>query len=84
MAAPVAPPAFAQAMAKAFRDAQAKRHDADYDLNTRLSEQDAKLLIARVRRAIEAWRGAKTLADTDFKHALCMLMLLKGVIRREG
>lgn len=52
-------PPFAREIAAAFSDAKAKRHDADYDLNKSLSELDARILIARVRRAIAAWRGAK-------------------------
>jgi hypothetical protein len=39
----VAPPLFARNLANAFIDAQAKRHDADYDLNKTLSELDARL-----------------------------------------
>ena len=79
----VASPAYAQNVAKAFSDAQAKRHDADYDLNKVLSERDAALLAARVTRAIADWRAAGTSADRDFKHALCMLMLLKGKLREQ-
>ena len=45
-------PAFARDLASAFADAQAKRHDADYDLNKDISEADARLLIARLRRVI--------------------------------
>jgi hypothetical protein len=37
-AGPVAPPGFARNLAIAFSDAQAKRHDADYDLNKLISE----------------------------------------------
>ena len=81
MPGPMASPAFAQNVAKAFSDAQAKRHDADYDLNKVLSEQDAKLLRRRIERAVGGWLAAKTAADRDFKHALCMLMLLKGKLR---
>ena len=81
---PVEPPPFAQTMAKAFLDAQAKRHDADYDLNASLSEQDARLLRMRVDRAITAWLEASGPADRDFKFALCTLMLLKGGLRREN
>ena len=80
-AANVTVPPFIQNIAKAFADAQAKRHDADYDLNKALSEVDARLLRARVRRVIAAWRGATSKADRDFKHALCILMLLKGRLR---
>jgi hypothetical protein len=74
-------PQYAQDMAKAFSDAQAKRHDADYDLNKGLSERDAALLAARVTSAVGTWRAARTPADRDFKHAFCMLMLLKGKLR---
>ena len=76
-------PAFARAFAAAFSDAQAKRHDADYDLNKPLSELDARLLIARVRRAMRAWRSATTAADRDFKRALYLLLLLKGQLRSD-
>lgn len=77
-------PLFAQALAKAFADAQAKRHDADYDMNKALSEADARLLRLRVRRAIRDWRSATTAADRDFKRALSVLMLLRGQLRREN
>ena len=83
-ASPIVAPAFARNVAAAFSDAQAKRHDADYDLNRALSEVDARLLISRVRRAIAAWRAANSAADKDFKTALCMLMVLKGQLRREN
>jgi hypothetical protein len=77
------PPLFVQNLANTFIDAQAKRHDADYDLNKPLSELDARLLNARVRRVIAAWRAANTPADRDFKSALCVLILLKGQLRAE-
>lgn len=77
-------PTYLRETASAFFDAQSKRHDADYDLNKSASELDARLLIARVRRAASAWRAANTTADKDFKHALAILMLLKGQIRREN
>jgi hypothetical protein len=48
----VASPAFARDIAVAFVDAQAKRHDADYDLNKALSGTDARLLWRRVKRVI--------------------------------
>lgn len=47
---PVSTQLFIQTLAKAFLDAQAKRHHADYDLNTPLSEKDAHLLYERVER----------------------------------
>jgi hypothetical protein len=78
-----AAPTFAKNLANAFLDAQAKRHDADYDLNKGLSELDARLLQQRVQRVIAAWRSADTLPDRDFKHAVCILMMLKGQLRLE-
>jgi uncharacterized protein (UPF0332 family) len=80
---PVAVPHFAREMAAAFADAQSKRHDADYDLNKDLSEPDARLISDRVEEAIAQWCAASTPVDRDFKHALCMLMLLGGRLRRE-
>src|SRR6266699_3301941 len=38
---PVRSPGFVRSLATAFSDAQAKRHDADYNLNEPLSEADA-------------------------------------------
>jgi hypothetical protein len=67
-----------------FSDVQSKRLEADYDLNKTVTEADARLLITRVRRAVAAWRATVTTNDKDFKHALCLLMLLKGQIRREN
>lgn len=83
-AGPVASPMFVQNVARAFSDAQAKRHDADYDLNKALSETDARLLRVRVERAIADWRRATSAGEKDFKHALCMLMLLNGQLRKEN
>ncbi|HWK45290.1 MAG TPA: hypothetical protein VNT30_11250 [Stellaceae bacterium] len=80
----VVTPMFVQDLAKAFSDAQAKRHDADYDMNKQLSETDARLLRTRVGRVIENWRAATTPADRDMKHALCVLMLMKGQLRPEA
>jgi hypothetical protein len=80
----VAAPVFAQRLARAFLDAQTKRESADYDLNEPLSETDARLLRSRVRRAIRDWRGARTAADRDFKHALAIIILLKGQLRQDN
>jgi hypothetical protein len=77
-------PPFARNLATAFSDVQSKRLEADYDLNKTVTEADARLLITRVRRAVAAWRATVTTNDKDFKHALCLLMLLKGQIRREN
>ena len=76
-------PAYVQSVARTFTDAQAKRHDADYDLNKFLSEIDARLLRARIARVIRQWRGANSRADRNFKHALCLLILLKGKLRSD-
>ena len=77
----VMPPAFAQIMARTFADAQTRRFDADYDLNATLSERDARLLLIRVRLAIRYWRVRNDPAERDFKHALAVLMLMKGQLR---
>jgi hypothetical protein len=81
---PVAAPLFAQNLARAFIDAQTKRESADYDLNEPLSETDALVLRLRVRRAIKTWRAASGPADRDFKHALYILMLLRGQLRQDA
>ncbi|PXA85856.1 hypothetical protein DMC25_09050 [Caulobacter sp. D4A] len=83
-APPVASPPFVRELAKAFLDAQAKRHDADYDMNKPLSETDARLLRSRVRSAIKGWRAARSASDKDFKNALCVLILLRGQLRSES
>lgn len=79
----IASPRFAQVMASAFSDAQAKRHDADYNLNEPISEVDAHLLARRVKRVIALWRAANTPADKSFKHGLSILILLKGQLRAD-
>jgi hypothetical protein len=81
-AGPVASPLFAQEMAAAFADAQSKRHDADYDLNKKVTASDAKILVERVEQAIAGW-AIRPAADNDFKHSLCLLILLKGRIRNQ-
>ena len=80
---PLESPVFVQNMARTFLDTQAKRHTADYDLNESLSEADATLLRLRVKRTIADWRTANHPVDRDTKHMLCILMLLKGQLRRE-
>jgi ribosomal protein S17E len=81
---PVEAPAFVRSIANAFVDAQKKRLEADYDLNEALSEEDARVVAARVKNSIEAWRAATSDADRDFKHAPCVLMLPKGQLRSES
>jgi len=80
----VVAPLFVRNLANAFADAQAKRQDADYDLNKALSELDARLLRSRVRRVIQLWRASNGAADRDFKNALCVLILMKGQLRSEA
>lgn len=80
---PSAAPPFAQNLARVFVDAQTKRESADYDLNEPLSATDARILWLRVTRAINVWRDARDPADRDFKHALLILMLLKGQLRQD-
>ena len=79
----VVPPVFARGMASAFGEAKAKRLDADYNLNEKLSEDDARQAVSRAERAIEAWRLATGAGDKDFKHALSVLMLLQGSLRHD-
>ena len=79
-----AAPMFARNLASAFLDAQTKRESADYDLNEPLSATDARLLRGRVRRVIRARRNADVKADRDFKHALSILILLRGQSRVEN
>ena len=76
-------PRFARNLAKAFADAHGKRQSADYDLNEPLTESDARRLVARVQRVIEEWREAQSPEDRDFKHALAIVILLKGKLRQE-
>jgi hypothetical protein len=76
-------PRFVREFARVFVDAYAKRQDADYNLNQPFSEADARLLRARVRRAIRGWRAASSAADRDAKSAVCALVLVKGKLRPE-
>ena len=76
-------PAFAHNLAVVFCDAQAKRHDADYDMNAALSETDAVLLIRRVDQAIAGWLAATDPVSRDFKNAMSLLLLFKGKLRSE-
>ncbi len=81
---PIVVPNFVRDLAFVFSTAQEKRHEADYDLNRTFEEADALFLAARVRDAIRAWRSAKSPGDRDFKHALCILFLLKGQLKGDG
>lgn len=77
-------PRFARNLAKAFVDAQSKRHDADYNMNKALTALDARLLHSRVKDVIEKWRTANSQDEKAFKHALSILILLKGQLRTEN
>lgn len=61
----VATPRFVRDLARAFLDAQAKRHDADYDMNKKLGEADARLLHSRVRDVVRLWRASQTAAERE-------------------
>lgn len=76
-------PGFVQHFANAFADTQAKRHDADYNLGSELSEADARLLRLRVDKAIKTWRSARTASDRDFKQGLALLIVLRGQLRAD-
>jgi len=80
-AGPIIVPVFVRDLARLFADAQAKRHDADYNMNALLSASDAKLLQTRVNPVVTAWKAANGAEERDFKHALCVLVLLKGELR---
>lgn len=81
---PVVPPVFVRTMAAAFADVHAKREEADYDLNKPFSENDARAVYRSVGRAIGRWQTANSPADRDFKHALLLLIVLKGQLRTES
>jgi uncharacterized protein (UPF0332 family) len=81
--APWPAPPFARNFANAFIDAQAKRHEADYDLNQSPGQADARLMISRARRAIADWNAANGDIESDFKHSLCVLVILRGQLRYE-
>ena len=65
-------------MAAAFSDAQTKRISADYDLDTKLSEADARRIRLRVKQAIDDWNAASAPDDRTFKQGVLLLMLLGG------
>lgn len=74
-------PPYVREFAAVFVDVQSKRHDADYDLNETLSQNDARVVIRRVRSAIHSWQTADTAADRDLKHMLSILLLLQGKLK---
>jgi hypothetical protein len=78
----VSPP-FIRRLATVFLTAQSLRHDADYDLNRPISAVEAHLLADEVEAAMSDWI-TRPPSDNDLKRALCLLMLLKGQLRREN
>jgi hypothetical protein len=74
-------PRFAREMAKIFIDAQTKREAADYHLADKFNADDARVLRSRVGGAIKQWQEADTPSDRDFKHCMCVLLLMKGQLR---
>ncbi len=78
---PIATPPFVQQLSTAYLDAKAKREDADYNLNEPLSETDARQLRRRVTSAIRAWQKAATQTDRDTKHAVAILLAVRGKLR---
>lgn len=63
-----------QAVARAFKDLQEARHDADYDMTRRFTRQEALVLIERAEQAFLDW----TAAEIDPVRTIFMLMLLGG------
>jgi hypothetical protein len=80
---PVPSPDFVRTMAGAFADAQAARHLADYDRNTLTIAANASKILDRVEEAIAEWKAANTPHDRDFKHAVSILIALKGKLRTD-
>ena len=77
----VSTPDFVQRLAAAYLDAKAKREDADHNLNEPLSQTDAHQLRRRVIRAIRDWQAATAPPDRDTKHAVAILISLKGKLK---
>ena len=78
---PIATPDFLRHLATAYLDAKVKREDADYNLNEPLSEIDARQLRRRVKNAIDDWNRSTGPHDRDMKHAVAILLSLKGKLR---
>lgn len=77
-------PVFVRSFARTFLDAYAKREGADYDRNESLSLTDATILLQRADDVMRAWKAANSAPERDFKHALYILMLLKGQLKRDA
>lgn len=78
---PIATPDFVRALANTYVDARGKREDADYNLGEPFDKADARQLHNRVASAIRGWQAANTPADRDTKHAVALLLSLKGKLR---
>lgn len=76
-------PDFIRSLAKVFLRAQDHRLEADYDLNAALSESTARLLIEDVEGVVSGWQTSNAVAARDFKHALSLLVILQGQLRRD-
>jgi uncharacterized protein (UPF0332 family) len=76
-------PDFIRDLSKAILQAQDQRLEADYDLNASFSEATARTLIDDVRAAIDGWQAGNDPASRDFKHALSLLLVLQGQLRRD-
>jgi hypothetical protein len=78
---PIATPDFVRALSTTYVDARGKREDADHNLGEPFDEADARQLHNRVANAIRGWQAANTQADRDTKHAVALLLSLKGKLR---
>lgn len=78
-----AAPEFVRVLALVTLRAQDQRLEADYDLNAIASEANARVLIDDVEAAISGWQRSNEAADRDFKHALSLLLILQGQLRRD-
>lgn len=79
----VVAPEFIRTLAVVTLRAQDQRLEADYDLNAVVSETTATVLIDDVEAAIAGWQANNNVADRDFKHALGLLLVLQGQLRRD-
>jgi uncharacterized protein (UPF0332 family) len=67
-------------VAKAFRDLQAIRHSADYDLDTPISGDDAKIQLRKADHAFRDWQAIQT---TNNAKAFLTALLLHRHWKRE-
>lgn len=62
------PPAELRAVAKAFVDLQALRHEADYDFVSQFTREQVRDIIALAQSAFDNWRAAR--ANPDHRDAV--------------